>query len=368
MTTLEQYGLDRRLEALPSTHELNARLAAGGALTSPEFSVLLSYTKIALYRWVLASDLPEDPYLADRLVQYFPQALRERYEAVMPQHRLAREIIATVAVNRFVDSQGITAYHRLSTETGAGVADIMRAQLASRSIFNAGLDEVRIRRLVGLSADVGTELRVVLLRMVERATRWLLNHRHGSLDITATVAEYGAEIAQLRPELLGLLSGRTAASSQAAEQRWLEAGLPEELARNLATAGHAHTLLNVVDVAHRLDCDLLRAAQVHYRVAEALGIELLSSGVDVLPRQVRWDAMARAALRDELLTAHTDLTAAVLTHADAEADAATAVQAWLDAHPGVAPRVAMIRQVSDGTPDVARMNVGLSQLRAMLGG
>ena len=368
MTTLEQYGLDRRLEALPSTHELNARLAAGGALTSPEFSVLLSYTKIALYRWVLASDLPEDPYLADRLVQYFPQALRERYEAVMPQHRLAREIIATVAVNRFVDSQGITAYHRLSTETGAGVADIMRAQLASRSIFNAGLDEVRIRRLVGLSADVGTELRVVLLRMVERATRWLLNHRHGSLDITATVAEYGAEIAQLRPELLGLLSGRTAASSQAAEQRWLEAGLPEELARNLATAGHAHTLLNVVDVAHRLDCDLLRAAQVHYRVAEALGIELLSSGVDVLPRQVRWDAMARAALRDELLTAHTDLTAAVLTHADAEADAATAVQTWLDAHPGVAPRVAMIRQVSDGTPDVARMNVGLSQLRAMLGG
>lgn len=233
MTTLEQYGLDRRLEALPSMHELNARLAAGGALTSPEFSVLLSYTKIALYRWVLASDLPEDPYLADRLVQYFPQALRERYEAVMPQHRLAREIIATVAVNRFVDSQGITAYHRLSTETGAGVADIMRAQLASRSIFNAGLDEVRIRRLVGLSADVGTELRVVLLRMVERATRWLLNHRHGSLDITATVAEYGAEIAQLRPELLGLLSGRTAASSQAAEQRWLEAGLPEELARNL---------------------------------------------------------------------------------------------------------------------------------------
>ena len=46
------------------------------ALTSPEFSVLLSYTKIALYRWVLASDLPEDPYLADRLVRYFPQALR----------------------------------------------------------------------------------------------------------------------------------------------------------------------------------------------------------------------------------------------------------------------------------------------------
>ncbi|MFZ0530463.1 MAG: NAD-glutamate dehydrogenase domain-containing protein, partial [Propionicimonas sp.] len=171
--TLERYGLDRRLEGLPSTAELNARIAAGDGLTRPELAVLLSYTKIELNRWVLACDLPEDPYLADRLVQYFPQELRRRYAAVMPAHRLARQIIATVAVNRFVNSQGITAYHRLSTETGAGVADVIRAQLASRAIFGVGLDEVRIRRLTGFPADVGTEVRVALLRMVERATRWL---------------------------------------------------------------------------------------------------------------------------------------------------------------------------------------------------
>ena len=369
MHALEEAGyLDREIEFLPTARQLETRRDAGRGLTRPELATLLAWTKIYLTDRVLASDLPDDPYLADRLIQYFPKELQDRYAAGMPKHRLAREINTTVAVNRFVNSQGITAYHRLHNETNAAVTDVIRAQLAARSIYQVGRSEVDLGRASELSAPVVTELRVALRRMVERATRWLLNHRHGSLDITATVAEYGAEIAQLRPELLGLLSGRTAASSQAAEQRWLEAGLPEELARNLATAGHAHTLLNVVDVAHRLDCDLLRAAQVHYRVAEALGIELLSSGVDVLPRQVRWDAMARAALRDELLTAHTDLTAAVLTHADAETDAATAVQTWLDAHPGVAPRVAMIRQVSDGTPDVARMNVGLSQLRAMLCG
>ena len=366
MCTLEQYGLDRRLEALPATAELNARIAAGDGLTRPEMAVLLSYTKIVLNRWVLASDLPDDPYLADRLVQYFPTELRARYAEQMPKHRLAREIIATIAVNRFVNSQGISAYHRLSTETGAEVADIMRAQLASRAIFNTGLDEVRIRRLVGLPAEVGTELRVVLLRMVERATRWLLHHQHGPLDIASTSARFGADIAGLRPELLGLLGGRAAAASRTAEQKWLAAGVPDELAVTLATAGHAHTLLSVVEVAHRLVQDPLLAAQVHFQLADALGIELLSSGVDVLPRQVRWDAMARAALRDDLLVAHADLTAAVLAGADPEADAATVVQSWVDAHPGVAGRVAMIRQVADGTPDVARMNVGMSQLRAML--
>ena len=54
MRTLETAGfLDRQLEFLPSSDELTARIAAGDGLTRPELAVLLSYTKIALSRWVL---------------------------------------------------------------------------------------------------------------------------------------------------------------------------------------------------------------------------------------------------------------------------------------------------------------------------
>lgn len=367
MQTLESAGLlDRRLEFLPSTAELQQRIAAGDGLLRPELAVLLSYTKIALSRWVLASDLPDDPYLADRLVQYFPAALRERYAEDMPRHRLAREIIATVAVNRFVNSQGITAYHRLSTETGTDVADIIRSQLASRAIFAVGLDEVRLRRAGELPADVATELRVTLRRMVERCTRWLLHHEHGRLDVAKAIAEYGSEVAALRAQLTGLLPSGQARAAAAAAARWQEAGVPMELIENLASAGQAHSLLSVVNVAHRLGVPPLRVAEVHYRLSEELGIELLFAGIDVLPRQVRWDAMARAALRDELLAAHAELTGAVLAAAGPRADAAQVVADWLAGDPAIARRVSMIRQIADGTPDVARMNVGLSQVRALL--
>jgi len=367
MRTLELDGLlDRRIEALPGSEEMAARIAAGDGLTRPELAVLLSYTKIALDQWVLASDLPDDPYLADRLVQYFPEPLRERYADRMPSHRLAREIIATVAVNRFVNSQGITCYHRLSTETGAGVADIIRAQLASRAIYAVGLDEVRLRRSTGLDAASATEIRVRLRRMVERATRWLLHHQRGPLDIGAAVAEYGPEVAALRGELSGLLSGAPAEAAAAATQRWLAAGLPEELAANLGTAGQAHTLLSVVEVGHRLGLPPSRVAAVHYRLAEAAGIDELVAGVDGLPRQVRWDAMARAALRDELLAAHAELTAEVLGRADADASPQEVVDGWLASDPTLVNRVATIHQLMDGTADVARMNVGLSQVRGML--
>ena len=367
MRALEADGLlDRQLEGLPSSAEMGTRIAAGSGLTRPELAVLLSYTKIALKSWVLASDLPDDPYLADRLVQYFPAPLRERYAAVMPAHRLARQIITTVAVNRFVNSQGITAYHRLATETGAEVADIIRAQLASRAIFNVGLDEVRIRRLGGLTAEVGTELRVVLLRMVERGTRWLLHRTHGALDIVSAIEEYGPAIAALRPQLPDLLTGADRDAAGRKASAWLAAGVPEELARILGSAGQAHTLLSIVQVAHRLGRDPLEIARLHFAVADALGLDLLFGGVDELPRQVRWDAMARAALRDELLAAHADLTEQVAAHGESGTPASSVVDSWLAENPQAAARITVIRQVADGAPDVARMNVGLGQVRSLL--
>jgi glutamate dehydrogenase len=366
MHTLSAAGiLDRHLEFMPSSEEMAARISAGTSLTRPELATLLAYTKIAMKNWVLATDLPEDPYLADRLMQYFPEPLRERFAEAITGHRLGREIITTVAVNRFVNSQGITAYHRLSTETGAGVADIVRAQLASRAIFNVGLDEVRLRRSV-LPAELATELRVTLLRMVERGTRWLLHHEHSPLDVAAVVAEYGPAVAELRPLLASLLAGSDAHSQVAHAREWIDAGVGLELAENLSTAGQAHTLLSVVQVAHRLELPALRVAEVYYRLADALGLDLLFDGVDELPRQVRWDAMARAALRDELLSAHAELTAKVLTGTDLQTRAGAVVASWVAANPWVASRVTTIRQVTDGSADVARMNVGLSQLRAIL--
>jgi glutamate dehydrogenase len=366
MVVLTNAGiLDRALEFLPDSAGMAALMAAGTSVTRPELSTLLSYTKIALKKWVLETDLPEDPYLADRLMQYFPEPLRARFSEAITGHRLGREIITTVAVNRFVNSQGISAYHRLATETGAGVADIIRAQLASRAIFNVGLDEVRLRRSV-LPAELATELRVTLLRMVERGTRWVLHHTRSPLDVAAVVAEYGPAVAELRPVLASLLAGAEAHAEVAQARGWVAAGVGLELAENLSTAGQAHTLLSVVQVAHRLNQPALRVAEVHYRIGDALAINDLFDRVDELPRQVRWDAIARAALRDELLTSHAELTAKIVAAADPAASPGGAVASWVAANPGVAARVAVIRDACAGEADVARANVGLSQLRAML--
>ena len=75
MKQLEQRGvLNRELEGLPTSRQVRRRLDRGQGLSVPELSVLLAWTKIVLADELLASDLPDDPYLREDLLAYFPRA------------------------------------------------------------------------------------------------------------------------------------------------------------------------------------------------------------------------------------------------------------------------------------------------------
>ncbi len=367
MRTLEAQGfLDRDLESMPSTDEMARRIAAGNSLTRPELAVLLSYTKIALKEWMLETDLPEDPYLGDRLLTYFPRQLRERFGEHMHEHALAREIITTVAVNRFVNSQGPTAFHRLTTETGAGIADVIRAQLAARAIYNVGLSEVLLGRMNDLDAELSTELRLELQRMVERVTRWLLHNRRAPLDVRATIDEFSEPVSRIRSDLARRVTPAQRQAAEALYASWVERGAPEELAVEMATATQAHYALGIASIASRLGLDTGLVTDVFFALGHRLGLDRLVERIDVLPRQVRWDAMARAALRDDLLAVHDELTAGVLAQAGPDAQGEALVDEWLAATPQAARRTETLREVCEGEPDLARMSVGLGLVRGLL--
>ena len=127
---LERQGLlDRELEFLPSRKAVAERLEARQGLTPPELSVLLAYTKIVLADELLATDLPDDPFLRTDLFSYFPTPMRHTYRDQMEAHPLRREIIVTQVVNDLVNGAGITFFHRLSEETGATAEELVAGQL-----------------------------------------------------------------------------------------------------------------------------------------------------------------------------------------------------------------------------------------------
>ncbi len=364
----DQHLLDRELEFLPPTDAMEARRSSHKGLTAPELCTLLAYTKIVLEDEVLASDLPDDAFLADRLVTYFPTAMRERYAAQMPEHRLHREIVATVVVNRFVNASGITCFHRLSSETGAGAPDVIRAQIAAREIFGAGDLDDAVRALDHkIDAGVQTTLRMEVRTLVERATRWLINNRRRPIDIAAAVEQLGVGVRQVREALPTVLSGRDAEGLERRAKDYRTAGVPQDLATAIAALPAAYAALTIVQTAAHRQVDALKVADVHFALGQRLGLDRLLGRIIELPRDDRWQTMARAALRDDLHSVHALLTAELLGRQAASAGSAReVVVAWEKANPAVAESVKVLRSITANRADLARASVGLRLVRGLL--
>ena len=123
MERLEDRGCSTgRSSTCRPSEELDGRRANHQGL-SPHRScaTLMSYTKIVLERRGSRLDLPDDPVPGRPAGQLLPDAAASSATPTqMPRHRLHREIVTTVVVNDFVNKSGISCFHRLSVETGAG--------------------------------------------------------------------------------------------------------------------------------------------------------------------------------------------------------------------------------------------------------
>lgn len=128
-------SLDRKTEGLADSEAFARRAAEGAGLTRPELAVLLSSAKLVLQAAIEDSALPDDPGLADELLDAFPPAMRKKFRADILGHRLAREIVATRIANRLVNRLGAIHPFELVEEEGATLAQVASAFVASERLF-----------------------------------------------------------------------------------------------------------------------------------------------------------------------------------------------------------------------------------------
>ncbi|TKI61273.1 NAD-glutamate dehydrogenase [Nocardioides jishulii] len=372
MRTLTARGvLNRELEGLPSTKEVKRRLEAGEGLSGPELAVLLSWTKIVLADELLASDLPDDPYLRSDLIGYFPSAMRQDYRAQMMEHPLRREIVTTQVVNDLVNGAGLTYWMRLASETGQSAAELTRANFVAREIFGSEALGFEVAALDNrLPASAQTRMRIEMRTLVERASRWLVGHYDPPIDSEGLVDGLSVPVQRLMAALPGLLDGRERHAFEERRATLTAQGVDPALATRVAVLPSAYALLGVVETARREELDPEAVARVHFALGERLALPVLVRAVVALPRVDRWQAMARAALRDDLYSVHARLTSEVLAVGghDPGAPAEELVEAWADQRgERVATAADTLEEiVGDGEADLARMSVGLRVVRSLL--
>ena len=364
---LEQSGvLNRELEALPSDEVLAERKAAGGGLTAPEFAILLSYTKNALAEELLASDLPEDPNLAGVLVRYFPTRLRERFGEQLLRHPLRREIVVTGAVNDLVNHAGTTFAFRLQDETGAGAADIVRAYTAACELFGLRGLWAEIEALDG---QVAARTQVAMLLearvLLERSTRWLLRNRRRPLDVAETVARYAEGTSSCADRLAALLDPAGLAAAKAHAEELVSAGSPQQLAERVAFAEALVPTLDVTEIAASSGVDVASVAEVYFALGARLELHWLRDRIVSLPRDTRWEAMARAALRDDVYAEQAALTAEVVRAGSDGAGARERIDAWAARNEDAVERCLHVLGdiKAGGVDDLARLSVAVREIR-----
>lgn len=361
--------LNRELEALPSSKEVQRRLDNREGLSAPELSVLMSWTKIVLADELLDSEIAEDHYFDQDLRAYFPTAVREGFVEQVHDHPLRREIIVTQVVNDLVNGAGMTFWPRLAGETGATAVELTRANFVAREIFGS----LPLRQELSsfdndLDAAVQTRMRLEMRTLVERASRWLVNNRRPPFDSQGTVDLFTEPVQRVMAELPELMTGRELAAYGERRDRLVAAGVPEDLASRVAVLPPAYMLLNIVEIAQREDLDPADVARVHFALGERLGLPALVQRILALPRNDRWQTMARAALRDDLHSVHAQLTAQVLATTDREDAAPARVVAWENANDVVVPRASgTLEEIcADEHADLARLSVGLRVVRGLL--
>jgi glutamate dehydrogenase len=359
---LEKKGeLNRAIEFLPDDEEIAERRTKGLGLTSPEQAVLLAYGKMWLNDELIASDLPEDPWVATALERYFPTQLKESFAAYVPRHPLRREIIATHVLNSMVNRVGPTFVHRLGEVTGATPPQVVRAYLASREVFGLVPLWQQIEALDTLVADEVQAAMVVTLRaLLARATTWFLRSRRLFEPTQQQVGRFAPVVQGLRAR------AEAAAAASGRATLWVAAGVPQALAVQVDAAEGLFHALDIAEIAELAKRPVELTAQVHAGVGERLGLERMRQQIELLPADSFWHSLAKLALGDEVGDLQRSIAQEAIGHGDGEA--AGVLDRWEAGNRQVLERARRLLTELQDTPgsDLAMLSVALRELRNLV--
>lgn len=365
---MERSGnLDRALEFLPDNEEIIARKSKNVGLTRPEIAVLMAYVKIYLKKNLLASDIPEDPYIIQELPLAFPKPLQQRFKPYMNKHPLKREIIATRLANGVVNEMGISFINRLQEETGNEPPEILRAYIISRQIFEADILRVDVNELFG-SVDGKTQMKMFqeINRLVRRGTRWFLRNRRTGMNIVDNIDQFSEGIKKIWEILPTLIPGTEYEMDEVARNLMKE-GVPNSLAYKVAGMSAMFSSLDIVDAANMINCPVEHLAAIYYAIGTKLELGWFRELIKRHPISNHWEALARSSFRDDLDRQQRNLANSILNMNGSHREVGSLIEGWVKKHKKLMQRwqyfVTELKNTHD--PSFTMFSVALRELFEM---
>jgi glutamate dehydrogenase len=355
MQTLEMRGqLDRAVEFLPDELAIAERRKRNLALTRPELAVLLAYAKLSLYNELLDSAVPDDPYLGRELERYFPKEMSERYDDALHAHRLRREIIATQLTNSMINRGGATLIVRIADQTGAQPAAIAAAFAAVRNSYelialNSEIDALDNK----VSGETQLALYAAVQDLLLDRLVWFLRNVDLKQGLETIIAHYHEGIAQVAAALDGALSKQAAAARAARAAELAKAGVPEALARRIASLPVLKAAPDIVLVADQSKKPVGEVTATYFATEAFFQLDRVIGAVPGIVVADYFDRLALDRALDSIGDAERRLTAAMVGNGVAGAGA---VEEWIK------PRRTEVERIRAAIHEIAGSGLTLSKL------
>lgn len=370
MHALEADGfLNRKVEYLPDDKQLDDLRAGGFGFTRPELAVMLAYSKMALYRELKESPILDDAYFTGDLMRYFPDALEGKYKNYLLEHRLKREIIATMMTNSIVNRTGITLAHEFMRETGLRAIHVALAYTAVRDMFSLRGIWRGIEKLDGI-VDTDMQLRLFtrVNQFIAHQCRWLLSRYGDNMAIDAVVSHFAPRIRKLEEGIDEVLSQTLRAGYEQNRDMYVHAGVPDDLAARIARMEAMSSAFDIIEVSDASDRSITNVAELYFELGARLRLGWLRQMVRNIPADTYWHRQASNALKTELYNAQRRLTGSVL-EVQGKKTAAQCSKSWADAGADALARYSrFIADLESMTnPDFATLTVALRQVQSITG-
>lgn len=306
--------IDPEYEGFPDAEAMRARAQAKAGLTRPNLAVLLSHAKLQAKSALLASEVPDDGATDPYLVDYFPPAAVEAAgHDRLREHRLRREIVTTELVNDLVNLMGSSFLHRVSRDSGRGIADVVRAWLVASRI--AGAAEIRADMAAAegrFPAETIYRWLLGLGRTLEQTTHWILANVPAQGDTAELIGQARTGLGALRGGFAKFVAGEDRSVFMQRLGELQDLGVEKPLGERLITLRFLPQLLEIVSAARAAGTEEIRTAKAFYAVSEKLGTARLREALRVAAGDGPWDRRYAQALADDLTAAQRVVVAAVL--------------------------------------------------------
>jgi glutamate dehydrogenase len=319
--------IDRKLEHLPSCGDFALRASNGVGLTKPELSTILASAKNHICTQLLKTDLVDDEYFTQSLMNYFPKDMQGSFASEIHEHPLRKEIIATVVTNNMLNRISAFYPHLASEEMGIGLSDVAKAYVITSEIFETESLWYEIAHLDGkVQIDIQVELFTALLRFTCRASSWLLRNvdlTHKKINIV--INEFKNGFGAINDDLKKILRGSAKTDLNQLTKKYTTNGVNQELASKIAMLGALSSLYNIVYIGSKTQQSVLNVAEIYFDIAHRLNYEWLKASLDKINSINDWQRLSVKVYKDELMDVHRLIVVNLIEHYGCNANG---IEAW----------------------------------------